>query len=168
MTSGEGVDAAFIGQQINGRDRHAGGKRHFLHDVQELAFVEIVGVGWDALAAEHLGDGRPSTPELDHLEEAAKDHNQAGASGHAQEKLRLPESAGTESLELSAQEDAGEDQIQPEDNARHRRHEVEHEPLRVAPRAVLSLKEVHVRKGDIRVARIGSKLIARLLAVAKA
>ena len=168
MTGGEGVDAAFIGQQVNGRHGHAGGERHLLDDVEQLAFVEVVGVGRDALTAEHLGDGRSAAPEFGHLEEAAEEHDQAGAGRHAEKKLRLPESTGTEPLELIAQEDAGEDEIQPEDNAHHRRHEVEHEPLRVAPRAVLSLKKVHVRKGDIRVARIGSKLIARLLAVAKA
>ena len=56
VAGGEGVDARLVVHDVDRRNGDARGQGHLFHDVQQSAFVEVVGLRIDDPAAEHRGD----------------------------------------------------------------------------------------------------------------
>ena len=56
VAGGEGVDARLVIHDVDRRNGDARGQGHLFHDVQQSAFVEVVGLRIDDPAAEHRGD----------------------------------------------------------------------------------------------------------------
>ncbi len=56
QTGGESVQAGFVVEHVNRRDRHAGGDRHLLDDIEQAALMEVGGVQIDPASADALRD----------------------------------------------------------------------------------------------------------------
>ena len=90
LSGGERVDPRLVAQHEHLRDRDPRRDRHLLDDVDEAAFVDVLGAGVEPRRADGLHDGgRSATRELDHVMEAARRRRSEHAHRHEADELRV-------------------------------------------------------------------------------
>ena len=153
VAGGEGVDAGLIVHDIDLWHGHAGGDGHFLDDVEQLAFIEVGGVGTDEASAERFSYGAAAAGERGNFIRAAEADDCEHARGHAEKNIRLPERelrlvvvvvCVAMGPGLHACEQHHRREIDRKDDASDGKCEINNEPLGVFAGAVLLLEEVHV------------------------
>ena len=87
---GECVDALFVFEQIDGRRRDARRNGHFLHDVEQPAFVCVAGARRDQRSSERLRDHGASASQLGDLVEASAPHHDDRGDCDAESEIGLP------------------------------------------------------------------------------
>ena len=87
---GECIDSPFVIEQINLRDRCAGGNRHFFNHMSKLLFVEIARIGFHQAPTQQFGDNRPALREAPDFEVAAQENNEQRPGRNVKEQRRTP------------------------------------------------------------------------------
>ena len=88
---GECIQSGFSVEYIDGGDRHAGGDRHFLDDIEEAALMQIRGVGIQAAASDAFRHRGAAGAELrPFVERSQSDHGERSGGHRGQHRRTEP------------------------------------------------------------------------------
>jgi hypothetical protein len=129
---GEGVDAALIGEQVEGRNGHAGGQGQFIHNIQAAPLIRIGALPQDPAPAHTLRDRLAAGGELNPAHQRYQPHRDRD--GHTDDTEALPgqelkigadaaATAGVEVVVLPEPDEGGDQRIDEQNEQQHGRCE---------------------------------------------
>jgi len=139
---GEGVEAALVIEEVDGRHGHAGGDGHLLDDVEQALLGEVGGLRVHAAAADHLGDDGAAGAQLQPFEKHRAAGDEADDEGNSAEKAPVPDEPRARRGPDAGDDDQGR-QVTSRDHADHGQDEQQHQPRSAALGAGLGLEEIH-------------------------
>ncbi len=80
------IDTQLVVQNINFRNRHAGGDGHLFHHVAQLALIRIAGVGWNKTPAQSHGYRFTTMGKLKNFEKGGDENSTGDQKKNEQEK----------------------------------------------------------------------------------
>ncbi len=147
---GEGIEAGFIIEHVDGGDGHPRGDGHLLDHVEQAALLQIDRVRFEAPAADAFGDGRASRAKDGPFVERAASNDDQRAGGDCQQERRVePDQLirGVGRLRTPDVDQRNGRRVAQDDGPDDGQGEQHDKPSGPLAGTFLSLEEVHREKG---------------------